>query len=311
MQPLNLVNFKPARLVNSYPAPTSLDLQSRRTATCENEMGAYSLKKNTSPNKRPKTLMSLTLFSWGYSGWGNAIPQLLRATASVERNRGFEAPMFVDIRMNRAVRAIGFRGATFEKRLGHSRYRWMRSLGNSNIGRGGKGIKINCPDTVNQLLDLAIDAEEKNRRIIFFCSCQTPQWCHRHSVTKLILRAAKRRGISLNVVEWPGGELPVREQLKVAVSPEVWRGLLSGFRKAIPVGFSALSKALRLPWGSVVRVECRGENVPISVGPARYNSGHWSLPVFLFPVEADDRLKDLIGPAIRLRESDGYKVFRS
>jgi hypothetical protein len=73
--------------------------------------------------------MSLTLFTWGYYGWGNATPQLVKAVDTVEASRGFEPPIFVDIRLRRTVRARGFREKAFVKLLGPSRYRWMNSLG--------------------------------------------------------------------------------------------------------------------------------------------------------------------------------------
>lgn len=52
--------------------------------------------------------MTTTIFTWGYYGWGNHTPQLLDAVDAVETSRGFEPPMFVDIRIRRTVRAKGF-----------------------------------------------------------------------------------------------------------------------------------------------------------------------------------------------------------
>jgi hypothetical protein len=83
--------------------------------------------------------MSLTLFTWGYHGWGNVTPQLVEAVDAVERSRGFEPPIFVDIRIRRTVRAKGFQGSSFEKLLGPNRHRWMKSLGNSAIGDFNRG----------------------------------------------------------------------------------------------------------------------------------------------------------------------------
>jgi hypothetical protein len=50
----------------------------------------------------------ITLFSWGYYGWGNASPQLLELVDAIEEKRGFQPPIFVDIRIRREVRAPGF-----------------------------------------------------------------------------------------------------------------------------------------------------------------------------------------------------------
>jgi hypothetical protein len=51
-----------------------------------------------------------TIFTWGYYGWGNATPQLVESVDAVETSRGFEPPIFVDIRIRRNVRAKGFVG---------------------------------------------------------------------------------------------------------------------------------------------------------------------------------------------------------
>jgi hypothetical protein len=75
----------------------------------------------------------MTIFTWGYYGWGNATPQLVEAVDAVETSRGFEPPIFVDIRIRRNVRAKGFVGSAFEKLMGPSRHRWMKSLGNKFI----------------------------------------------------------------------------------------------------------------------------------------------------------------------------------
>src|SRR3954468_16761455 len=102
-------------------------------------------------------MATTTLFTFGYYGWGNHTPQLVEAVDAVERSRGFEPPLFIDIRIRRAVRAKGFQGNAFEKLLGPSRHRWMKSLGNTFIKtRTGRNIQIAEPATADELLDLAV-----------------------------------------------------------------------------------------------------------------------------------------------------------
>jgi hypothetical protein len=60
----------------------------------------------------------ITLFKWGYEGWGNATELLVRTTNEIERARGYAAPLFVDIRFSRSARAKGFSGGAFEKLVG-------------------------------------------------------------------------------------------------------------------------------------------------------------------------------------------------
>jgi hypothetical protein len=65
--------------------------------------------------------MTITVFSWGFWGWGNATKQLVNATDIAERMQGFEEPIFVDIRFRRQGRAKGFVGDAFRDSVGASR----------------------------------------------------------------------------------------------------------------------------------------------------------------------------------------------
>jgi hypothetical protein len=54
--------------------------------------------------------MTTTIFTWGCDGWGNHTADLAEAVDAVETSRGFQPPIFVDIRIERSVRAAGFTG---------------------------------------------------------------------------------------------------------------------------------------------------------------------------------------------------------
>src|SRR5271165_2078519 len=102
--------------------------------------------------------MTTTLFMWGYYGWGNHTPDLVKAVDAVETGRGFQPPIFVDIRIRRSVRAAGFTGPAFERLLGQERHRWMKSLGNKFIEtRTGPMIQISDPTAADELLDFATE----------------------------------------------------------------------------------------------------------------------------------------------------------
>jgi len=116
-----------------------------------------------------------TIFTWGYYGWGSCTPQLVEAVDAVETSRGFQPPLFVDIRIRRNVRAKGFVGSAFEKLLGPSRHRWMKSLGNKFIQtRTGPDIQIAEPSAADDLLNLAVESARHKQRVLFFCGCQWP-----------------------------------------------------------------------------------------------------------------------------------------
>jgi len=224
----------------------------------------------------------LTIFSWGYWGWGNSTCQLVQAVDAVEESRGFLPPVFVDIRISRSVRAVGFNGSAFAELLGDDRYRWMKSLGNARIlSREGPAIQIAEPKAADELLDLASALAKQKRRLLFFCSCQWPKCdgkvnCHRATVASLLLKAANKKGADIEVVEWPGGETG---ELVVPVSPETYRAVAKG-RMTIPLGRKVdLAGLARLPWASVVALESSGETLYRVVGPAFWQKDQWSLPV--------------------------------
>lgn len=148
----------------------------------------------------------MTLFTWGYYGWGNHTPHLVKAVDAVETSRGFQPPIFVDIRIRRSVRAAGFTGPAFERLLGKDRHLWMKSLGNEFIlTRTGPPIHIADPAAADELLDLALESARHQQRLLFFCSCQWPKChgmvaCHRTTVAGLVLKAAKKRGVKIEIV---------------------------------------------------------------------------------------------------------------
>lgn len=219
----------------------------------------------------------LTIFSWGYDGWGNATRQLKRAVDAVEKSRNFEPPLFVDIRFSRGGRAEGFKGSAFENLVGHDRYLWMNDLGNRSIKTGAQRISISNPRAAELLLTLAIENDRRPRRIIFFCSCGWPRYdkhvCHRVIVAGLLLEAAKRRRTSIEVVEWPGGKIS-----EVAINLSLDE--LKRMRKAASVRLGRMlpeTSLLGLPWGSLVKVSNAPDPFAFFSGAAQYWAGRWVL----------------------------------
>lgn len=252
-------------------------------------------------------MTTTTIFTWGYYGWGNATPRLVEAVDAVETNRGFEPPIFVDTRIRRTVRAKGFVGNAFEKLLGPTRHRWMKSLGNKFIvTRTGPHIQIAEPSAANELLDLALKAGDHKRRVLFFCGCQWPRCngeisCHRSTVAELVLQAAQRRCEPVEIVEWPGGE---PDQIDLEVTPDVFASVRKG-RKTVPLGETTdLAQFGGLSWGSIATVHSRDEQLSRIVGPAIWHTDKWCLPVF--PTDADD-LPEYEKEAARLRLSLGLE----
>lgn len=251
----------------------------------------------------------VTLFSWGYYGWGNSTKQLVQAVDAVEKSRGFKPPIFVDVRIRRSVRAPGFRERAFEKLLGPDRYRWIRDLGNESIITHAERMKIRNPNAATELLQLASEANERKRRVIFYCGCQFPmsgrkRVCHRTLVADLVLKSAKVQQVAVEVVEWPGGEPGHHE---IAVAAKEFKALKAG-AASIP-----LKKGMKLdvvggiPWGTVVSCKAGGESLHRLSGPAVYSRGQWCLPVMDWHRGEEFSLREITRQSAAARKDYGYE----
>ncbi len=159
----------------------------------------------------------VTVLSFGYWGWGTNTKQLVKLASEWEEQHGFAPPMWVDVRLQRQARAPEFRGDRFAEATGAANYVWMGGLGNAEVADPqGNGIRIAKPKQAEALLDIVLEKDEQGQKVVFFCACPLiceggkPR-CHRHEVGRLLLEAARRRGVELTVAEWPGGEPEVHE----------------------------------------------------------------------------------------------------
>lgn len=244
-----------------------------------------------------KNMRRVTLFTWGYWGWGNSVNKFIEATDAVEAERGYGPPIFADIRIRRSVRAKGFNGNAFEKIVGADRHVWMKGLGNQAVADKTDRMKIANPKAAADLLDLAIKAAKDRHRVIFFCACETPAWCHRYEVASLVLREAKKRGLDVEIVEWPGGE-PIESKIE---APKNALAALSRGLKYIPMGNRVdLAHLGGLPWRSTVKLQNGNQSEYFITGPAYFQVSQWYLPVLNLDDDVD-----------RWREENGYIARRS
>lgn len=249
-------------------------------------------------------MRGLTAFSWGYWGWGTHTSDFVRTVDAIERRRGKRPPIFADIRYSRSVRAPGFRDNALEELVGKRRYRWLRKLGNANIGTG-KGAEIADLSGIEDLRQLVIDAHQKKRRVLFFCSCETPCDCHRSIVAKLLHKSATRKHTPIKVIEWPGGE---SETPKLSVSTKVIKSVLRGANRMSLDDVSARMrrKLAALPWCSRVDLRCGDVTFAIVSGPAHL-AANWYLPVIGPDMSTETySARELKSFAIQLRKSLGY-----
>jgi hypothetical protein len=262
--------------------------------------------------------MTITLFSWGYWGWGNATARLVEEFDRAEESREFRPPLFVDARLRRQGRAKGFVGNAFRDLVGPSRYRWIQDLGNLAIATGSGGVEIKNPAAVAELVDLALHAADERRRVIFYCACEFPSLdgalaCHRRTIADLLLAHAKKIGRSISVVEWPG-DAPT--ETRIRVNQKMFSAIMRG-RMSVPFANDQLSTFAALPWASLLTVECDDDDGTgiIAVGPPRFaasrtGAGFWYLPV-IEPPEAGATRESLLESAARWRKTHGLDERKS
>ena len=124
--------------------------------------------------------------------------------------------------------------------------------------------------------------------MMFFCGCANQKeegkiTCHRWMVGALLLKAARRQGINIEIVEWPGG---APRRIEVPLSHKDFASVERG-RMTIPLGKRpALEEVAGLGWGSVATVCCGEEQIYRVVGPVIYRGQQWHLQV----LEYDDEL---------------------
>ena len=252
----------------------------------------------------------VTAFTWGYWGWGTHAEEFVRNVDAVERARGWRAPLFVDIRIRRTVRAPDFQQNAFEKIVGQRRYRWMKALGNRSIVTKKRRMEIADQNAADDLLEHILHARDQKRRVLFFCACEYPGTahspnCHREAVAGLLLKAAHRKGVHLTVVEWPGGE-PKTAELRT--SPQVVKKVLRGAtRVALPnLSQKDKRKYTALPWCSRIKLFSDENSLAIVSGPAKIGR-EWFLPILGPEISREtDTLANLQTAAAHLRRARGY-----
>jgi hypothetical protein len=199
------------------------------------------------------------------------------------------------------VRAVGFRDGAFAQLLG-PRHVWMPDLGNARVLHGLPGIEIKRPAAALELLDRAI--EQPTHRVIFFCACEHPKACHRREVGKLLVRAARSRGIVATVVEWPGDE---PREVNVEIPHAIFRKIARGVLRTMPLPATmSVGEATAVPWGSRVVLRADGEELGILVGPAHFNAHGAYLPIL--PTDGGEpTLTRLDAAGRRYRSKYGYE----
>lgn len=218
--------------------------------------------------------MPLEIFSFGYWGWGNHVDKLKQLVDYSERTNGYAPPIFYDIRIRRTVRAVGFNGDNFRDVIGSKRYRWEKELGNKSILTRKNYIEILNPQAVHGLLELALEKEKINQRVIYFCACEIPSECHRNTVTKLLINHARKQKKKIIVSEWPGVSSQ-KKPVEIHVDLLTFKSIKAG-KKSIKAS-NILTPACITTWGTKAIIKCNYSDdiLEVYLGYARYLNDGW------------------------------------
>ena len=249
-------------------------------------------------------MKSLTVFSWGYWGWGNSGQQAVVAMDAVEASRGLGPPVFADCRAKRSVRARAFNGNSFEVFTGAGRYVWIPGLGNEAVRTGRGAMRLVDPRSVATLLELVDSSARQKRRVIFFCACAYRSQCHRDLIASTMADEARLRGIHLDIVEWPGGE---PEERAVPVDKKVLRAVRAG-GLGIPLGLRQPdADLLRLPAGSILRLHASDSDLEATAFAHRVvmTAGAWKIELLGSEPRAVPK-EEALAKARQLRREYGF-----
>jgi len=126
-----------------------------------------------------------------------------------------------------------------------------------------------------------------------------------------LLKAARKQGTPLTVVEWPGGD-PEQHDRKVAL--EIWRRLVARIGnedglKNIPIGRQLPeTKWLGLPHASIVDIHFGPERLAVLSGPATYAGDHWQLPVLDVFDRSTATDKQILARSVAKRREFGWEA---
>ena len=251
----------------------------------------------------------LTMFSFGYFGWGNHARYLVQAIDEAERQRGFNPPYFVDIRYQRSVRARDFRGNTFAKFVGEDRYLWVPTLGNKRISsKRGPRIQIAEPAAVSALLEIAAQKAKENKRVVFFCSCDFAKVggktnCHRCTVAKLLILYAKKTGRKLCIEEWVGGK---PKHVKIHVNNLYFYDLLKNKLSAPLTKKMDWKKLVAIPYGSIATFIYGKKEIHRIIAPLERKTKRWVIPFKFLWLDPETTLMNYKAESKQLRKELGY-----
>jgi hypothetical protein len=123
-----------------------------------------------------------------------------------------------------------------------------------------------------------------------------------------MLRAARSSSTNIQLTEWPGGE---PSEVEVRLPAKTFKAVVRG-RVSLPYGNQlSLAEAGGLAFGSRLTVRSPAGDLVALVGPARYQTSEWVLPLFQWwtlPLADHSERVNLAAESAQLRLQRGYNT---
>jgi hypothetical protein len=120
-----------------------------------------------------------------------------------------------------------------------------------------------------------------------------------------VLEAAKRRGVPVEIVEWPGGQ---PKPIDRDVAPQIFAAVRKG-RMSVPLGKEPnFAEVAGLPSCTVATLHSDGDMLYRVVGPAIRQPDQWVVPVLYLDPDPATGVAEYKKEAEKLREAWGLKA---
>lgn len=193
------------------------------------------------------------LYTWDYDGWGPHVP--LMKKVFIEHNMAYagRSLKWIDLRLSRAVRAVGFNNDEPERLLGRDHYAWIPEFGNVAVKEGGKMRLKDFKKGYARLLEEIAFCTKKKMDIILFCHCPFIWECHRGMVIeKICKKPPEGAGLYLSehmIPEWPPmifSELHMIDSSGIRITDTSIRSPIDGLIEGLgsPLAIAPLTKVV-------------------------------------------------------------------
>ena len=111
------------------------------------------------------------IFSFGYWGFGGDVQGLKQRFLRFNENTRGRGLLWIDLRISRSVRSVGFTGDAPRDAFGKRNYMWIKAFGNQRVRKRKDGVEIADYEAGFAELLKAIDQARRSETRLDFVLC--------------------------------------------------------------------------------------------------------------------------------------------